>query len=95
MLDNLRGNVREGNVRRVRVRQGERVIAEFPLTAASSAPVFAPALAAIGALVALAKDCTIDVERAQTTIVTPDAEQRGSSGGLIDSYQMPADQLTS
>lgn len=78
VLDNLRDIVREGNVRRVRVRQGERVIAEFPLTAGVVGAVFAPALAAIGALVALAKDCTIDVERAQTTIVTPDAEQRGS-----------------
>ena len=78
VLDKLREIVREGNVRRVRVRQGERVIAEFPLTAGVVGAVFAPALAAIGALVALAKDCTIDVEREQTAIVPTDGEQRGS-----------------
>ena len=77
VLDKLREVVREGNVRRVRVRQGDRVIAEFPLTAGVVGAVFAPALAAIGALVALAKDCTIDVERAQTTTVATDGE-RGS-----------------
>ena len=77
VLDKLREVVREGNVRRVRVRQGDRVIAEFPLTAGVVGAVFAPALAAIGALVALAKDCTIDIEREQTTIVATDGE-RGS-----------------
>jgi hypothetical protein len=77
VLDKLREVVREGNVRRVRVRQGDRVIAEFPLTAGVVGAVFAPALAAIGALVALAKDCTIDIEREQATIVATDGE-RGS-----------------
>ena len=63
VLDALKEIVREGNVRRVRVRQGERTIAEFPLSAGIVGAVFAPALAAIGAIVALANDCTIDVER--------------------------------
>jgi hypothetical protein len=63
MLDKLKDLVHEGNVRRVRVRQGDRTIAEFPLTAGVVGAVIAPALAAIGALVALAKDCTIEVER--------------------------------
>lgn len=63
VLDKLKELVHEGNIRRVRVRQGDRTIAEFPLTAGVVGVVIAPALAAIGALVALAKDCTIDVER--------------------------------
>jgi hypothetical protein len=63
VLDKLRELIHEGNVRRVRVRQGERTIAEFPLSAGIVGAVLAPALAAIGAIVALAKDCTIDVER--------------------------------
>jgi hypothetical protein len=63
VLDKLKDLVHEGNIRRVRVRQGERTIAEFPLTAGVVGAVIAPALAAIGALVALAKDCTIEVER--------------------------------
>jgi len=63
LLDQLRNLVHEGNVRRVVVKQGGRTIAEFPLTAGVVGAVFAPILAAIGALVALLKDCTIEVER--------------------------------
>jgi hypothetical protein len=63
VIDKLKDLVHQGNVRRVRVRQGERTIAEFPLTAGVVGAVIAPALAAIGALVALAKDCSIDIER--------------------------------
>jgi hypothetical protein len=63
IFDKLKEIVHEGNVRRVRVRQGERTIAEFPLSAGIVGAVLAPALAAIGAIVALAKDCTIEVER--------------------------------
>ena len=63
LLDKLKEIVHEGNVRRVRVRQGDRTIAEFPLSAGIVGAVLAPALAAIGAIVALVKDCTIEVER--------------------------------
>lgn len=75
MLDRLRELLREGNIRRVRVRQGERVIAEFPLTAGVVGAVFAPALAAIAAIIALAKDCSIEVEREASALVTPAAKQ--------------------
>jgi hypothetical protein len=77
VLDRLKEIIREGNVRRVRVRQGDRTVAEFPLTAGVVGAVLAPALAAIGALVALAKDCTIEVERTTDSVVVTDAE-RGS-----------------
>lgn len=63
VIDKLRDLLHEGNVRRVRIRHGGRTIAEFPLTAGVVGAVFAPGLAAIGAIVAIAKDCTIDVER--------------------------------
>jgi hypothetical protein len=63
MLDEVKRLVREGNVRRVVVRQGDRVVAEFPLTVGVVGALAAPALAAIGALVALLADCRLDVER--------------------------------
>ena len=69
ILDKLNALVREGNVRRIIVSQGGRTIAEFPLTVGVVGAVFAPILAAIGAILALVQDCTIQVERA-----TPDAE---------------------
>lgn len=65
VLDKLKEIIREGNVRRVRVRQGQRIIAEFPLTAGVVGAVFAPVLAAVGALVALANECSIEIQREQ------------------------------
>jgi hypothetical protein len=64
LLERLKHIVREGNVRSIIVKQGERTVAEFPLTAGVVGAVFAPILAAIGALVAVLNDCTIEVERA-------------------------------
>jgi hypothetical protein len=66
-------------VRRVRVRQGDRTIAEFPLSAGIVGALVAPALAAIGAIVALAKDCTIDVEREVSSADRPDTGRPNSS----------------
>jgi hypothetical protein len=63
LVDELKRLVHEGNVRRVVVRQGDRVVAEFPLTIGVVGALAAPAVAAIGALVALLADCRLDVER--------------------------------
>ena len=63
VVDELKRLVHEGNVRRVIVRQGDRVVAEFPLTVGVVGALAAPVVAAIGALVALLADCRIDVER--------------------------------
>ena len=56
--------LREGNVRRVVIKQHGRSVAEFPLTVGVVGAVFAPILAAVGALAAVLSDCTIEVERA-------------------------------
>jgi D-aminopeptidase len=69
VIDRLKQLIHEGNVRRVVVKQGGRTVAEFPLTAGVVGAVLAPVLAAIGALVALLKDCSIEVERTKTEIV--------------------------
>ncbi len=63
LLEELKDIVHEGNVRRVVVKQGTRTVAEFPLTAGVVGVVLAPIVAAIGVLVALLNDCTIEVER--------------------------------
>jgi hypothetical protein len=63
VVDEVKRIVHEGNVRRVVVKQGDRVVAEFPLTVGLVGALAAPAVAAIGALVALLADCRIDVER--------------------------------
>ena len=71
VLDQLRKLLAEGNIRRVRVRQKGEVIAEFPLTVGLVGAVFAPLLAAIGAMTALVTGCTIEVERQRV----PDSEE--------------------
>ena len=55
--------IEEGNVRRIVIKQGERTIAEFPLTVGVVGAVAAPMLAAVGAIAALVTDCKIEVER--------------------------------
>ena len=63
ILAKLEELIQEGNVRRIVIKQGERTIAEFPLMVGVVGAVIAPVLAAIGAIIALAKDCRIEVER--------------------------------
>ena len=72
VLDKVKRLVHEGNIRTIRVRQNDRVVAVFPLTAGVVGIVLAPALAAVATLVALLGDCTIDVER-----VAKDGERDG------------------
>jgi Domain of unknown function (DUF4342) len=64
LLEKVKQIIHEGNARRVIIKQGDRIVAEFPLTAGVVGALIAPVLAAIGALVALLKDCSIEVERA-------------------------------
>jgi hypothetical protein len=63
LVDLVKKLVREGNVRRIIIKQGDRTMAEFPLTAGVVGAVFAPVLAAIGALAALLNECSIVIER--------------------------------
>ena len=55
--------VAEGNVRRVRIKQKDRVVAEFPLTLGVVGAVLAPVFAAIATMTSLLTDCTIEVEK--------------------------------
>ncbi len=63
LLEKVKSLIREGNVRRIVIRQGERSVAEFPLTVGVVGTVAAPILAAVGALAALLTNCTIEVQR--------------------------------
>lgn len=63
VLSRIKQIVHEGNVRRVAIRQGGKVVAEFPLSVGIVGAVGAPALAAIGALAALLTHCSIEVQR--------------------------------
>ncbi|MEW6141954.1 MAG: DUF4342 domain-containing protein [Chloroflexota bacterium] len=59
--------IHEGNIRRVRVKQGGKVLLEMPLSigapVAAVGILAAPVLAALGALAALVTECTVEVEK--------------------------------
>ncbi len=67
LLGCLKKIIHEGNVRRIIIKQGTRSVAEFPLTVGVVGAVVAPVLAAVGAIVALLSDCSIEVERVETS----------------------------
>jgi Domain of unknown function (DUF4342) len=71
LLDKVAQLIREGNVRRIVIRQGDRTVAEFPLTVGVVGTVFAPILAAVGALAALLGHCSIVVERTEEESAEP------------------------
>jgi hypothetical protein len=77
ILSKLKALIHEGNVRRIVIQHEGRTVAEFPLTAGVVGAVLAPVLAAIGALVAVLQDCTIQVEREKTE---PNRDERPQAG---------------
>ena len=79
LLDKLKRIIHEGNVRRVVIKQEDRIVAEFPLTAGVVGALFASILAAIGVLVALLNDCSIEVERAVTNPSHGSGEPTGTA----------------
>lgn len=78
VVEKIRALVHEGNVRRVVVQHGGRTIAEFPLTAGVVGAVLAPVVAAIGAIVALLKDCSVQVERVESSEAEPQRDKAAS-----------------
>lgn len=64
LLKKVKELIEEGNVRKISVHDKDgKEIMSFPLTFGVVGAVFAPVLAAIGAMAALIGDCTITVER--------------------------------
>ena len=64
LLNKIKELISEGNVRKVTILNKDgREVMSFPLTIGVVGAVFAPLLAAIGALAALIGECTITVER--------------------------------
>ena len=74
LVDAVKKLVHEGNVRRVIIKHEGHTIAEFPLTIGVLGAVLAPMLAAIAAIAAAVKECTIEVERAE-----PPSERKGAA----------------
>lgn len=74
LLNQVNRILGEGNARRIVIKQDGRRVVEFPLTVGVVGAVFAPVLAAVGALAAVMTKCTIEVER-----IVPDQKANGTA----------------
>lgn len=63
LVDKVKELIRQGNIRRIAIRQDGDTVMELPLTVAAVGAVLAPVLAAVGAFAALVSKCSIVVER--------------------------------
>jgi hypothetical protein len=64
LLEKVKELIREGNIRKITItdKNGKELMT-FPLTIGVVGTIFAPVLAALGALAALVGECTITVEK--------------------------------
>lgn len=64
LLGKVKELIHEGNVRRIIIKDKKgHTFVEFPITVGLVGVVFAPVLAAVGAIAALVSECSITVER--------------------------------
>lgn len=64
IISKVKEIIREGNARKIIIRNDkDETIMEFTLTIGAIGAVLAPVFAAVGAIAALATDCTIIVEK--------------------------------
>jgi hypothetical protein len=84
LLAKVRQLIHEGNIRRITITDAsDRTILEIPLTVGVVGAILAPALVAIGAIAALAKDYTLEIERHDATEQRATAETPAEAGELV------------
>src|SRR5437763_15975449 len=74
--------VREGNVRRIIIKQEDHTILEIPLVVGVAGVLIAPVWAAIGVLGALIAKCSIEVIRAESPVETAKEKVEEVKDGL-------------
>lgn len=71
LVEKVKELVHQGNIRRVRLIHEEKALIDIPLSigapAAAVVVLAVPVLAAIGAIAALVKECTIEIEKLEDT----------------------------
>lgn len=64
LLAKVKSLIKEGNIRRIIIKDVDgKILVELPVTIGVVGALFAPVLAAVGAIAALVTKCTIVVER--------------------------------
>ncbi len=86
LVDKIKEVLEEGNARRVILKKDKRTLMEFPLSVgvggAAAAILFAPVLAAVGAIAALVSDVEVVIERevGDVSILTPGEDDTTDEG---------------
>ncbi len=70
--------LREGEVRRLRIKQKDKVLLDIPVAFAAIGALLAPYLAALGGIAAVVSDCTIEVVRSEDAV--PAAQPKKTPG---------------
>ncbi len=69
LIDKVKELIREGNVKKIRLIHEDRVLLDIPLTVgvsvAAATVIFAPILAAVGAIAGVVSNCTLEIERVE------------------------------
>ncbi len=74
LADHIREIVHEGNVRHIRIRNGDHTVMEIPVTVGLIGLALAPLLAAVAAAGALLTHCTVEIVRESEPAPDPGAE---------------------
>ncbi len=70
LLKKVKELIQEGNIRKITIKdKSGKEMMSFPLTIGVVGTVFAPVLAAVGAVAALIGECTIMVEREEESTI--------------------------
>ncbi|MCS7484751.1 DUF4342 domain-containing protein [Umezawaea endophytica] len=81
LVDKVKELIHEGNVRRIVVKNDHgHTIIEIPVTAGVVAAIAAPVVTAVAAIAALAKEWSIEVERAKPPIAAVHEERTPEEG---------------
>lgn len=70
IVEKVKEVIRQGNVTRIRVKTKDDVILDMPVTAGAAVAILAPYLALLGAVAAIATQCSIEIERAARPAAT-------------------------
>ncbi len=73
LVSKVKELVREGNVRRILIKQEDHTILEIPIVVGVAGVLVAPVWAAIGVLGALMAKCSIEVIRTESPVETAQA----------------------
>jgi hypothetical protein len=63
LITKIKELIKKGNVTKIRVKQDDKILVEFPVTAGAVGALLVPHLAILGVIAAMAARCTLEVEK--------------------------------